>query len=49
MKTWVRPPEELKRQRRQRTIREKESVKWLEGSEHLAGLKAHCPTRASSA
>lgn len=45
MKTWVRPQEEYgkKHQRKQRTIREKESVKWLEGSEHLAALKARCP------
>ena len=45
MKTWVRPPEEFgkKHQRKQRTIREKESVNWLEGSEHLGALKAHCP------
>lgn len=45
MKTWVRPAGEYgkARQRRERTIREKESVKWLEGSEHLAALKVHCP------
>ncbi|MDR5777188.1 MULTISPECIES: transposase DNA-binding-containing protein [unclassified Caballeronia] len=45
MKTWVRPQEEFgkKHQRRHRTIREKESVKWLEGSEHLAALRAYCP------
>jgi hypothetical protein len=45
MKTWVRQQEEFgkRHQRKQRTIREKESVKWLEGSEQLAALKAHCP------
>lgn len=45
MKAWVRPPEAVskKHQRKQRSIREKKSVKWLEGSEHLAALKAHCP------
>lgn len=45
MKTWVRPQEKLgkARHRKQRAIGEKESVKWLEGSEHLAALKARCP------
>lgn len=45
MKTWVRPPEAFgkKHQRKQRSIGQKESVKWLEGSEHLGALKGHCP------
>ncbi|KVZ48335.1 IS4 family transposase [Burkholderia ubonensis] len=45
MKTWVRPPEEYgkKRLRKKRPIQNKESVKWLEGGEHLATLKAFCP------
>jgi Transposase DNA-binding len=45
MKTWVRPPDDYGkgRQRRHKPIREKESVKWLEGLEHLAALKTRCP------
>lgn len=45
MKTWTRPPEERgkKHSRKQRAIRDKESVKWLEGLEHVSALKAHCP------
>ncbi|WP_250523619.1 MULTISPECIES: hypothetical protein [unclassified Caballeronia] len=45
MKTWTRTPEERGKGelRRRRTIREKESAKWLEGLEHLSTLKAHCP------
>jgi hypothetical protein len=45
MKTWIRRPEERgkKHLRGQRTVREKESAKWLEGCEQLAVLKAHCP------
>lgn len=45
MKTWTRTPEERGKGelRRRRTIREKESAKWLEGLEHLSALKAHCP------
>jgi hypothetical protein len=44
MKTWVRPEEELgkKHQRKARPIDEKESIKWIEGIEHLAALKARC-------
>ncbi|SOE96936.1 Transposase DNA-binding [Burkholderia sp. D7] len=45
MKTWIRAPEESgkSKQRRKRPIEEKESVKWLEGLEHLASLKTRCP------
>lgn len=45
MKTWVRDPEEAGKgkQRRQRDIRDKESVKWLEGLERLEALKEQCP------
>jgi hypothetical protein len=44
IKTWVRAEEEFgkRHQRKTRLIREKESVKWLEGIEHLAALKARC-------
>ncbi|MFP4894002.1 IS4 family transposase [Paraburkholderia sp. EG304] len=44
MKTWVRPEEELgkKHQRKARPIAEKESIKWIEGIEHLGALKARC-------
>ena len=44
MKTWVRADEEFGKghQRKTRLIHEKESVKWLEGIEHLAALKARC-------
>jgi hypothetical protein len=45
MKTWTRSPDELGKSesRRQRSVKEKESVKWLESLEHLSELKAHCP------
>lgn len=45
MKTWIRPPRDFgkKHQRKQRTIGEKESIKWLEGLERLSALKGHCP------
>lgn len=45
MKTWIRPHEGLGKRlsRKQRTIGDKESVKWLEGLEHLSALKDHCP------
>jgi hypothetical protein len=45
MKTWVRDPEEAGKgkQRRKRDIRDKESVKWLEGLERLETLKVQCP------
>ncbi|MFM0069399.1 IS4 family transposase, partial [Paraburkholderia aspalathi] len=45
MKTWIRRPEEFgkKHLRGQRSVREKESVKWLEGNEQLAAFKARCP------
>jgi hypothetical protein len=45
MKTWTRAPDEFGKGklRKQRTIRDKESVKWLEGLEHLSALKARCP------
>jgi hypothetical protein len=44
MKTWVRPIEQLgkKRLRKSKAIGTKESVKWLEGIEHLATLKSYC-------
>ena len=44
MKTWVRPEAEFgkKHQRKSRSVQDKESVKWLEGIEHLATLKARC-------
>jgi len=44
MKTWVRPDEEFgkKHQRKVRSITEKESIKWIEGIEHLGALKARC-------
>jgi hypothetical protein len=44
MKTWIRPEQEFgkKHQRKTRSVREKESVKWLEGIEHLAALKTRC-------
>ncbi|SOE46594.1 Transposase Tn5 dimerisation domain-containing protein [Burkholderia sp. OK233] len=44
MKTWVRPEAEFgkTRQRKSRLVHEKESVKWLEGVEHLASLKTRC-------
>ncbi|CAB3773763.1 IS4 family transposase ISLpn5 [Paraburkholderia humisilvae] len=45
MKTSIRPPDEFGKgqSRKQRTISDKESVKWLEGLEHLSALKGHCP------
>lgn len=45
MKTWTRAPDDFGKGklRKQRTIRDKESVKWLEGLEHLSALKARCP------
>lgn len=45
MKTWIRAPEKSgkSKQRRKRPIEEKESVKWLEGLEHLASVKTRCP------
>ncbi|GHT98817.1 hypothetical protein FACS1894154_04770 [Betaproteobacteria bacterium] len=45
LKTWTRPLEQLgkRHQRRQLPIEEKESMKWLEGLQHLGALKAHCP------
>jgi hypothetical protein len=44
MKTWVRPDEAFgkKHQRKTRSIAQKESIKWIEGIEHLAALKARC-------
>ncbi len=44
MKTWVRPEAEFgkTRQHKSRSVHEKESVKWLEGVEHLASLKTRC-------
>ncbi|MDW3689251.1 IS4 family transposase, partial [Cupriavidus sp. CV2] len=44
MKTWVRPDEAFgkKHQRKARSITEKESIKWIEGIEHLGALKARC-------
>jgi len=45
MKTWTCAPDEFGKGklRKQHTIRDKESVKWLEGLEHLSALKARCP------
>lgn len=45
MKTWARPADEFgkKHSRKKRTIRDKESVRWLEGLEHLSTLKGQCP------
>jgi hypothetical protein len=45
MKTWVRPKEKFgkKLHPRTRPIEEKESIKWIEGLEHLAAHKARCP------
>lgn len=45
MKTWIRRPEEFgkKHLRGKRSVRDKESAKWLEGNEQLAALKTHCP------
>jgi len=44
MKTWVRLEEERgrKHHRKTRPIAGKESIKWLEGIEHLAALRARC-------
>ncbi|TCK94573.1 IS4 family transposase [Paraburkholderia sp. BL9I2N2] len=44
MKTWARPENGFgkKHQRATRPIEEKESIKWIEGIEHLAALKARC-------
>jgi hypothetical protein len=44
MKTWVRSEDAFgKRHRRKaRSITEKESIKWIEGIEHLGALKACC-------
>jgi hypothetical protein len=46
LKTWVRPLEQLgkRKLRRKLPVREKESAKWIEGLDHLATLKSHCPT-----
>ena len=46
LKTWIRPPEQMgkKHRRTHLPVSEKESVKWIEGVEHLATLKARCPT-----
>jgi len=40
MKTWVRPDEAFskKQLRKARSINEKESIKWIEGLEHLGAL-----------
>lgn len=45
MKTWARPLDQLgkRAQRKKLPVQEKESVKWIEGMEHLATLKSHCP------
>ncbi|GHU13918.1 hypothetical protein FACS189441_2390 [Betaproteobacteria bacterium] len=44
LKIWTRPLEQLgkRHQRRQLPIEEKESMKWLEGLQHLEALRAHC-------
>lgn len=45
MKTWVRKDEDLgsRRERTRREFNDKESVKWVEGLNHLTALKARCP------
>ncbi len=45
LKTWVRPLEQLgkKALRKKLPVQGKESVKWLEGLDHMSALKAHCP------
>lgn len=45
LKTWARPLEQLGKSKQRRTlpVRQKESVKWIEGLEHMTTLKAHCP------
>ena len=45
MKTWVRPEAELgkKAVRKKVPVEMKESVKWIEGLNHMTALKAHCP------
>ncbi|MFM0306134.1 hypothetical protein PQQ99_39315, partial [Paraburkholderia sediminicola] len=45
MKTWVRHDADLGRKdlRTKRDFHDKESVKWVEGLNHLAALKARCP------
>ncbi|MFM0213923.1 IS4 family transposase [Paraburkholderia sediminicola] len=45
MKTWVRDDADLgrRRQRSKRDFNDKESVKWVEGLNHLAALKTRCP------
>lgn len=44
MKTWIRPDADLgkKHQRKIRPLADKESIKWVEGIEHLIGLKHRC-------
>jgi hypothetical protein len=44
MKTWVRPEKKFGRKApaTTRPIEQKESIKWLEGIEHLAALKLRC-------
>ncbi len=45
MKTWVRPEAELGKKvvRKKVPVEMKESVKWIEGLNHMMTLKAHCP------
>lgn len=45
MKTWVRPEEQLgkKAVRKKVPVEMKESVKWIEGVNHMTTLKSHCP------
>lgn len=45
LKTWVRPPEQMGKKHRRKSlpVSEKESVKWLEGLSQLATLKPRCP------
>ena len=45
MKTWVRPEEQYgkKAVRKKVPVEMKESVKWIEGLNHMTTLKPHCP------
>lgn len=46
LKTWARPLAQLGKRAQRKTlpVRQKESVKWIEGLEHMTALSAHCPT-----
>jgi Transposase DNA-binding/Transposase Tn5 dimerisation domain len=45
LKTWTRPLAQLGKRKQRKTlpVRQKESVKWIEGLEHMTTLSAHCP------